>query len=263
MNVTVRRFLATAAAATLLAFAGCGADGSGGQKASDEPASASSATADASKEAGQPLSAQEFTDVLETALDKATTAHVSVDLAAIGSGEGEADYTVSPPELAMRLAMPALGGGEVEVRLVDGTLYLKSAALGDKWVSSSLDGGPLGALGGQLDLTKLFETFAGAVTSATDQGADDVDGESLDHYMTEVDAKKLLDSVPGASAAGTQLPDSLTLDWWFDSDGLIRRFSGDFGGATVAVTLSDWGGDVVIEAPPSAEVTTMPERMAG
>jgi len=62
-----------------------------------------------------------------------------------------------------------------------------------------------------------------------------------------------------ACAVGqADLPDTMTQEWWFDQDGFIRKFSSDFGQTTTTMTMSDWGGDVDIEAPPSDEVTTMP-----
>ena len=46
----------------------------------------------------------------------------------------------------MTMTMDALGG-DVEVRLVGGTMYMKSATFGDKWISLPLDdpNSPLGA----------------------------------------------------------------------------------------------------------------------
>ena len=279
MTQPLRRALAAAAAtATLLALAGCGGDDSGAEKASEEPTAESSATGDASEDAaasddaaadageapaeGQELTGPEFAALLEAALDQATTAHVTMDLGGSGSGEGDADYTKSPPEMAMKLTMDALGG-DVEVRLVAGTMYMKSPAMGDLWVSIPLDdpNSPLGALGSQFDVRQQLEVFAKAVTSATYTGAEDVDGESLDHYTATVDTEKLLQSLPSAAAGQANVPDSMTQDWWFDDDGMIRQFSSDFGGTSTTMTLSDWGADVTIEAPPSDQVTTMPGGM--
>jgi hypothetical protein len=267
-----RALAATAATAALLTLAGCGGNDSGSEKASDRPAASSSATGDASESAGagdsssaapadgQELTGPEFADLLKGALDQATTAHITMDLgSSVGAGEGDADYTTTPPSLAMKLTMQALGG-DVEVRLVDNTMYMKSPTFGDKWVSISLDdpNSPLGALGDSLDVTKQFETFAAAVTTATFTGAEDVDGESLDHYAATVDTAKMLQNLPSQAAGQSDLPATMTQDWWFDSDGYIRQFSSDFGGQTTVMKLSDWGADVTIEAPPSDEVTSMP-----
>ena len=274
----LRRALAAAAATvTILALAGCGGDddkaadkssatSSASSSASDSSAPADAATGDGTEESdaagsGEEISADEFAGLLKDALDKATTTHVTMDLGAIGSGEGDADYTKSPPELAMKMTMDALGG-DVEVRLVDGTMYMKSAAFGDKWVSTALDdpNSPLGAIGTQLDVTKQIELFADSVTAATHDGAEDVDGESLDHYTATIDTKTLLQSMP-SQAAGQAVPASMTQEWWFDDEGLIRKFSSDFAGAATVMTLSDWGSDVDIEAPPSSEVTDMKGAM--
>ena len=276
MSTYVRRALAAAAAtATVLALAGCGGDdgeaadkASSTASASDSSAPADAATGDSdpggSAGSGEEMSADEFAGLLKDALDKATTAHVTMDLGGtVGSGEGDADYTKSPPELAMKLTMDALGG-EVEVRLVGGTMYMQSATFGDKWISIPLDdpNNPLGAIGSNLDVKKQIEVFADAVTSATYEGAEDVDGESLDHYTATVDTTELLQNLPSAAAGQVDVPESMTQDWWFDGDGLIRKFSSDFGGAATVMTLSEWGEDVDIEAPPSDEVTTMPGGMS-
>jgi len=257
--LSVRR-VATSAAATalVLTMAACGGD----DKATDNSSSSDPA---ASTTPGQELSADQFADVLKGALDKATTAHMTMDLGgSTGTAEGDADYTKSPPEAAIKMSVAELGG-DVEVRMVDGTLYMKSASFGDKWVSADLGdpNSPLGSLGQQLDMTKMLQTFASAVVSATDEGSDDVDGESLEHYKATVDTKKLLSSMPSGSDAAGSLPKTMTQDWWFDSDGLVRKFSSDFGGQTITMTLSDWGEDVSIEAPPSDQVTTMPGAGSG
>lgn len=273
--MTVRRALASAAAlSAVLALAGCGGnDDKAAEKASDRSSSSSSpsvsssppgAATDAGTDAapdagsGEAISVDEFTALLANALDRATTAHMTMDLGgSTGTAEGDADYTTSPPELAMTMTLAALGG-DVEARLVDGSMYMKAATFGDKWISIPLDdpNSPLGALGDQLDVTKTLERFAAAATSATDLGSELVDGDTLEHYSATVDTKKLLESEPQLSAGAASLPDTTTQEWWFDGDGLIRKFV--FGATGTTVTLSNWGEDVSIEAPPPDQVTTMP-----
>ena len=271
MTVTVRRTLAaTAATAALLALAACGGDDSG--KAADKPA-ASSASPSASgtptpadettnaTASGEAMTGADFAALLKTALDNATTAHLTMDLGGLGTGEGDADYTTTPPNLAMRMSMQALGG-DVEVRMVDGTLYLKGPMFGDQWVSMPLDdpNSPLGSLGSQLDPTAQFAAFAGAVTEASHNGPEDVDGETLEHYTATVDTAKLTQQLPEAMGAQGSLPATIQQEWWFDGEGRIRKFSSDFGGVAgrVELSMSDWGSKVEIDAPPSDQVTTMP-----
>ena len=38
--------------------------------------------------------------------------------------EGDVDYTTTPPEMAMTMTIAMLGGGKIEVRLVDGVMYM-------------------------------------------------------------------------------------------------------------------------------------------
>ncbi len=272
MTLSVRRALASsAAAAALLALAGCGDDSgettaeklpaASASAATDEPTATEESETDASAAAGETMTGDEFADLLRTALDEATTAHLTMNLGAVGTGEGDADYTTSPPNMAVVMSMQALGG-DVEVRMVDGTLYMKGATFGEQWVSVPLDdpNSPLGGLGSQLDPTAQFQAFADAVTEATNHGPEEVDGETLNHYTATVDTAQLLDSLPEAVAGQTGLPESLPQEWWFDDEGRIRKFSSDFGGMAgrIELSMSDWGSDVDIEAPPSGEVTTMP-----
>jgi hypothetical protein len=275
--VNLRRPLAAAAAAVVvLSLAGCGGnDDKTADKATDKASSSASSSASTSASAsssdtasaasGQEISPEEFTGILKDALDKATTAHLSMDLGGTGgTAEGDADYTQDPPEMTMTLSMAALGG-DVQARLVDGKMYLQTAAFGDKWVLVPLDdpSSPVGGLGDLFDVTKTLESFASAVTSVQDVGQEDRDGDSLEHYSATVDTKKLLQALPSSVAGGAaSMPDSLTQDWWFDSDGLIREFSFDSGSTPVDFKLSDWGEKVTIEAPPADQVTTMPGTAA-
>jgi len=249
LHLSVRR-VATSAAATalVLTLAACGGD----DKATDSSSSA------ASSSSGK-LSGQQFAGILKDALDSATTAHMTMDLGSGGTAVGDADYASSPPEAAIKLSMAQLGG-DVEVRMVDGTLYMKSSSFGDKWVSAALDDpdSPLGSLGEQLDMTKTLQTFADSVVSASDEGSEDVDGESLEHYTSTVDTQKLISSMSSDAGDAGSLPKTMDQDWWFDGDGLVRKFSTDIGGQPLTVTLSEWGEDVSIEAPPSDQVTQMP-----
>jgi hypothetical protein len=270
LSLSVRRAATSVAAtAVVLTLAACGGD----DKATDTSSSAASSSASASSSsdttpsaaAGGELSAEQFGTIIKTALDKATTAHVSMDLGGSGTAEGDADWTKSPPEMTMTMSMAQLGG-DVEARLVDGTMYMKGATFGDKWIAIPMDdpNSPLGALGGSLDVTKSLEQFAAAVTSVKDLGHETVDGDSLEHYSTTVDRSKLLEQLPSAAAgAAGSLPKTLDQDWWFDSDGLIRQFSFGYGSTPLTFKLSNWGEDVSIEAPPSDQVTSMPSMGSG
>jgi hypothetical protein len=274
--VNLRRPLAIAAASLVaLALAGCGGDDG---KAADKTSSASSsaptsasasspdaASSDTASASGAELSPAEFTGILKDALDKATTAHLTMDLGSgAGTAEGDVDYTQDPPVMAMTMSVAQLGG-DIDARLVDGKMYLQTAALGEKWVLVPLDdaSSPLGSLGDLFDFSKAMENFAAAVTSVQDLGQEDRDGETLEHYSATVDTSKLASQLPSALAGGAaSLPDTLTQDWWFDSDDRISEFSFQSGPNPVDFKLSDWGEKVSVDAPPADQVTSMPDLPA-
>jgi hypothetical protein len=45
---------------------------------------------------------------------------------------------------------------------------------------------------------------------------------------------------------------------WLDADNLVRHVRGGAAGMRVAVTLSDWGKNVDVHAPPASDVVPMP-----
>jgi hypothetical protein len=273
---TVRRSIAASAAAlSLLAFAGCGGDDD--STASDQTSDSSSASTpsadamstettdtesdtegDAGAAEGEEVSAEEFTGILEKALDEATTANVELTSSMGLNATGQIDYTSDQPSAQMKTEMAQTGS--LETILVGKEIYLKGAMFGggDKWIKVSLDdpNNPMSALGDQLDPAASLEKLKDGIKSAVYVGEED----GLDHYTATVDTKSLL---AGTGAEGGQaqagLPDTVDYDLWFDGDGRFSKFSFDLGGAgTTEATFSDWGTDVDITAPPAAETTTMP-----
>ena len=115
---------------------------------------------------GQELAGPEFADLLKTALDQATTAHVTMDLGGAGSGEGDADYTKTPPEMAMKLTMDVArrrdrgaAGRRDHVHEESGLRRhcgsrSRSTTPTARWAR----------IGSQLDVTQQLEMFAKAVT---------------------------------------------------------------------------------------------------
>jgi len=282
-----RSFAAGTAALALVALAGCGGDSGSTSNASDtssasaspsatspsetatsssEPASeaaseAPSEPAGVSPEAGAELSADQFASLFETALDQATTANVQVETGSTVQMKGQIDFTTEPA--SVRMGGEIAGAGALDMILVDKVAYLsgKVFGTGDKWIKLDLDdsNSPLGALGDQLDPASSLEKLVDGIKSATYVGPEDVDGDSLDHYTAAIDTKALLKGLPAGTADAAGLPATVDYQVWFDSDGLIRKFSVDLGaGGTSGGTFSDWGTKVDIAAPPASQVTSMP-----
>lgn len=270
----VRRAAAASAAVLLvLTLAACGDDDS---PSSDEPSSASTAgeATEAAEgeepEEGQTVDPEQFVDEVLGDMSDLTTAHMAMSLEggpAEVEMEGDVDYTTTPPEMTMTMsgAMMGLGDGsrDLEVRMVDGTMYLQMPfGDADKWVRFDVgaEGGPLSDdLVEQMNPGAQLETMKDAVTEVTYVGEDDT-GE---HYTLTVRSeafRELQDQLGGTE--GADLPELLTYDLWTDDDGRITRSEiamGDLG--EVTITLSDWDEDVTIEAPPEDDVVEMPEGM--
>jgi hypothetical protein len=266
----VRRTAVAALVPLVLAAAtACGGDSDdSSQPSSPSVASGtSSPSADASESAsptpvaGERVDPDRFVKMFAASFEKATTAHLTMTMKGTGlsmDAEGDVDYSSEPPAVAMTLNGDQFGKG-TDVRLVDGVMYLKTPMFGEKFVKMDLSdpANPLGErFGRAFDLRSILDGFRDGLRSVSLLGEEDVDGESLRHYRVTMDPSE---ADPSASAAAG-MPETVTYDLWFDGDGFFRRMQADLGpeGGTVTASLSDWGEDVSIEAPPAREVTGTP-----
>ena len=212
------------------------------------------------------VSPAEFAQVMRTALDKATTARVTMSLGGQVAyrATGVIDLTGKSP--ATRITM-TINGQQLETVVVDNVVYLKGLAPGGKYFKMDLDdpSNPLaGSLTDQLDLASQFKVFRRALIRAELVGTEG----DLDHYRIRLDAQKMLQSLKLPAGAGTpSLPPELEFDMYFDPEGLIRRVTGDLGalGGQFQVAYSDWGAPVNIKKPPADQVLRQPQpgRLAG
>jgi len=238
------------------------------ESASESPTASTSD--DASPTAGETVDPDAFVADVLGGLSDATTAHMTMKMAggpAQMTMDGDIDYTKTPPEMAMTMDYAMLGG-KVEMRLVDGVMYMQIPELGrGKWMKMPLTGknSPLGDdLLDQMDPGSALKDMEGAVDAVTYVGDEDVDGESLHHYTMKVRSQAFRDlqsQLGGTGAAN--LPSVITYDLWTDADGLMHQTKlamGDLG--SVTMTLSNWGEPVDIQAPPPADVMKMPSGMS-
>jgi hypothetical protein len=130
MRALPRRTASAAATALLLALSGCG----GG---SEDPASAPSSEtpSDSSEEStpsdqpaeGEEVDASEFVADMKSGLEASTTAQMSMDMDAGGAqvqADGEIDYSTEPASMVMTMQNPMMGEQQMDIRLVDGVMYL-------------------------------------------------------------------------------------------------------------------------------------------
>ncbi|WP_460828611.1 hypothetical protein [Nocardioides hungaricus] len=270
-SLTARRTLAAAALAPLLAsgLVACGSD-SGGDAAS-EPTSQAAAAADLQE--GDEVAPADFVQTVTDGLEASTTATMSMKMSAGSAGEmtadGQIDYTKSPPEVAMTMTSP-LGGGDMEVRMVGGIMYLSLGQMteGKFWRIDPADpNSPLGQMGlgsmlDQFDPAKMLTSMQDGISQVVYAGQQD----GLDQYDLTIDMKQMLDSMGGdlPKGAESQLPATMTYSLWLDDQGRFSKMSMDempMGGmsGSMEMTVSGWGEDVTIEAPPADQVTKMPD----
>jgi hypothetical protein len=168
----------------------------------------------------------------------------------------------------MRMTATMASMGELELRLVDNVMYMKFPMLGDKFIAFDLDDptNPLGStFGDMVDPGAMIEAFADGIESVTYGGEEVVDGESMDHYTVVSDPSAMLEDMElPEGTPPLDLPETQTIDVWFDGDGFFRRVVTDLGAlGTTTLTYDDWGTDVDVEAPSADEITTMPGAKAG
>ena len=139
ISYRLRRSLAAGTATlAMVTLAGCGGDDSP-STASDDTSSSQDASASASTsastspsevaasesssdapEAGTKLSADEFGAIIKNALDKATTANVTLQSGSTLSATGQVDFTTDPSSAQMHAEVPQVG--DLDVVLVDGVV---------------------------------------------------------------------------------------------------------------------------------------------
>ncbi len=277
MRPTTLRRLALASAAPLLALSltACGGDDG---SATDDPSTAASTPADESPtpadetspdetdtetEAaeGEKVAVADFVGRLQAATEAATTASMTMTMDVSGAtitSNGDVDYTTDPPSMAMKMTSP-MGGGEMDIRFVDGTMYMNMGEMSQgKFYKLTLEemSQAVGAdLTEQMDPMKSIESFTQGVDTITYLGTETVDGEKLEAYEMTLDTTKV-DQLQGM---GGQLPKKLTYQVWLDDEDRMRRTSMDMGKlGTMQMDVFDWGQPVDISAPPANQVTEMP-----
>ncbi len=275
-----------AASALLVTLAACGGDTGTAEEApgsdgalsapaeSEEPTEAvESDGPDEQEAASGGYDAETLLDAMKAAIAENESAHVTMELTGGGqamSGEGDVSYAGDNTAMQMTMQIPQMGGGDMEMRMIDGVMYMSIPPMTPKGKFIKIDtndpNSPFGDLGGvtQGDPLATFDAFDAGLQDATYVGAEDVDGEQMDHYVLTVDAKK------AAKAQGQDyeqsMPDTITYDMWIDDSDLMRRIEFDLGalggGAAdsggMVMTMSDWGKPVSVKAPPAGAIMDMP-----
>ncbi|MBW3537265.1 MAG: hypothetical protein KY395_05775 [Actinobacteria bacterium] len=199
------------------------------------------------------------------------------------NAEGVIDYDTGHGILKMDLGALGMPGaeGEAEMRLMGSVVYMKvpGTELGGRpWVKFDLEAlgedgqGPVPALNpASNDPRGVLDALRGVSGEVEEVGAEDIRGVATTHYRAEVDLDKAQAEVPEERRADFEIfseqlgIDTLPIDVWVDDEGRARRFSYELetpaAGETPAsavnlvIDLYDFGVEVDVQPPPSAEVT--------
>lgn len=266
MKKSVGVLVATAVLALSSACGGSGSDSSA-PAAGDAKQAAATASAVPSSDAS-PLTRENFVDRLGQAQVEAGSAHLEMTASASGmdvSMTGDLRVAEDVEKSASRLSMD-LGMMQMDVRLVDGVMYLKMGQMtGGKYVRIDLrdPDDPVvkrfGSSMDQVDPAKQLETFEKALVEFENEGdGGEIDGVPTTKVRLVVDTEKMLGSAE-TRQLGAKMPKQIAYVLYVGAqDDLMRRLDVDLDAGSTMIDWSRWGEDVDVEAPKKSEVTDAP-----
>jgi hypothetical protein len=180
---------------------------------------------------------------------------------------GEGAFALDGTKGQLSLEIPG-GLGTVEVRVLDGTAYLKVPGQ-PGWLAASLEDLAGSSFGSSADPTSALETLGEAATDLREDGTATVRGESCTRYAGTFDYEKAAAAAEGATKAQLEkASESLTsttipFTACIDDEGRMRQLTQDLaleqdgqkGTASVTLEFYDFGTAVDVVAPPASEVT--------
>lgn len=226
----------------------------------------------------------------------AKSARLSLSIVAAGTdaerfgvtAEGVTDFTTGDGELTMQLgaADSEFVSGSLEMRIVDGTAYMKMFGGLDgsgKWLKIPDLGGAEDAVPGlgQSDPSQFLASLETVSDGVKKVGSESIRGVDTIHYRASLDLGKVVDRADAPLSLRDELRNlfgkshgasAIPADVWVDANGLARRIqlqmdlgalTGDAAGSgddapkiTVSMDLYDFGVPVHVVAPPAVDVIT-------
>lgn len=202
-------------------------------------------------------------DFLVQLADAQTSAQsVTMDITMSVAGEeivahGQTRVGEDPADVEMSMTMEMPGLGTMEMRFVDGVMYLSlGAESDDTFVAIDADdelfGDQLTLMLEQMDPAVQMELMKDALLDLRQEGdAEQIDGVEAVPYVVVMDAAAVVEA-SGATAEeleGAELPETIESTIYVGPDNLLRRMAMDVMGMEMTMDFSAWGQDVVIEAP--------------
>jgi hypothetical protein len=218
-------------------------------------------------DSGDELNTQTFLPALRAAATDNQSAHMVMDIdAGPGSLTAEGDIRYGEnPAMAMTMEGPSFGGNEMEMRVVDGLMYMSLPPMTPPGKFIKVDpsdpndpmGASMGSLATQMDLETTFASFEAGLRRVELVGAESVSGEDLDRYQVSVDAAAASEAQGQPAAPG--MPETIVYDIWLDDDDLMRKLGFELGGqVSMNATMSQWGEPVTVAVPPANKIVKAP-----
>lgn len=211
-------------------------------------------------------------------------------------GRVTAEASMSMKPLAMSMKMTAADSGTdgpVEMRLVDGAMYIGGGAQaakemdGKSWIKfdmSALGSGKgmsadqLG--GGEADKNPAAEsTFLTGSKNVKKVGTETVEGVKTTHYKGSITLDGLRKTLKSESKATREQReksleqyekmgiDAITMDAWIDGGSRTKQFrmrgSAEKGPLDMTITFLDYNKPVMVKAPPAKDTADLAEMMKG
>ncbi len=269
-----KRLAAVAAGLILATVSACGGAGQSndpGSKGEDAPAAKAPSKND-------PLTKENFVERISAAQIEAGSAHMSSTLGGTGaemkmSGvvEMSEDLKKSKSQLTMDM-----GTGKMEVRLVDGMLYLSMGEMtGNKFIKVDLSDSkdPLaseyGALADQADPEAQLKVFRDALVKFDNQGKDGgtIDGVETTRIVMVLDTRKVLKSQglkdQDSDKAMAQMPKELEYVLYIGPDDLMRRMVMNVKSMETTIDWTKWGEPISVKAPSKDQITDSSGLLGG
>ncbi|HEY0119298.1 MAG TPA: hypothetical protein VGC04_10995 [Cellulomonas sp.] len=160
------------------------------------------------------------------------------------------------------------GQGEAELRLVGGVLYVETGNPGDRTFEALDPNDPSLGIDMPTDVNPAGNAadLAPAILSVAEAGEPVlVGGVPTQGYDVVVDLAKVTGPSGArlhaaqrqAASAGQSLPPMVTYHYWLAADGLTMRVSYEMFGAQWAMTFSQWGQPVEIQAPTADQIVNL------
>jgi hypothetical protein len=265
----LRRTLAPAVSAAVLALAlaACGGDGDGqdpepAASASTSPTATTSPSTDTAPEAGPEVAP--FLERLKAGFGEEGSVHVRMVLTGPSELTAEGNTTYGPDGSAMRMTMemPQAGEGRMTMVVVDDAVYLAMPGVTPAGKFFEVPEGS--ALlqnfdSGGMSPAESFAGFEAGLLAVEEKGEETIGGQPTDHLELTVDTERAMTAQGTEMVAG--LPETLTYDVWVDADDRMRRIRYEVAGTSVVMDMTRWDAVKPITAPAGADLVEAPEGL--